>query len=279
MQISTLLENFEIKELQQKFYAYFENGYVFEEFLKEYLIKIGLDEVEITQKTRDGGIDIKAIRKGIGDFSETDKTYYYIQAKRYDLKNKIGVRTIRELKGTIPFGYKGMLITTSDFTSDVLNEAKNDQSKPVVLVNGESLVTSCIDNGIGFVFKPIFSKKQMDIFLRKEMKNFSKIENTYIVENQDKYIEKNITSNDIRARIISVPSSIMALLEGEKSEILVNDEKKYIFSINKRRNYFARVTEFLREYKLLTNDGVIVPKKAKWFFDKKKGTIKIYIEE
>lgn len=279
MQISTLLENFEIKELQQKFYAYFENGYVFEEFLKEYLIKIGLDEVEITQKTRDGGIDIKAIRKGIGDFSETDKTYYYIQAKRYDLKNKIGVRTIRELKGTIPFGYKGMLITTSDFTSDVLNEAKNDQSKPVVLVNGESLVTSCIDNGIGFVFKPIFSKKQMDIFLRKEIKNFSKIENTYIVENQDKYIEKNITSNDIRARIISVPSSIMALLEGEKSEVLVNDEKKYIFSINKRRNYFARVTEFLREYKLLTNDGVIVPKKAKWFFDKKKGTIKIYIEE
>lgn len=279
MQISTLLENFEIKELQQKFYAYFENGYVFEEFLKEYLIKIGLDEVEITQKTRDGGIDIKAIRKGIGDFSETDKTYYYIQAKRYDLKNKIGVRTIRELKGTIPFGYKGMLITTSDFTSDVLNEAKNDQSKPVVLVNGESLVTSCIDNGIGFVFKPIFSKKQMDIFLRKDIKNFSKIENTYIVENQDKYIEKNITSNDIRARIISVPSSIMALLEGEKSEVLVNDEKKYIFSINKRRNYFARVTEFLREYKLLTNDGVIVPKKAKWFFDKKKGTIKIYIEE
>lgn len=189
------------------------------------------------------------------------------------------MRTIRELKGTIPFGYKGMLITTSDFTSDVLNEAKNDQSKPVVLVNGESLVTSCIDNGIGFVFKPIFSKKQMDIFLRKEIKNFSKIENTYIVENQDKYIEKNITSNDIRARIISVPSSIMALLEGEKSEVLVNDEKKYIFSINKRRNYFARVTEFLREYKLLTNDGVIVPKKAKWFFDKKKGTIKIYIEE
>lgn len=53
MQISTLLENFEIKELQQKFYAYFENGYVFEEFLKEYLIKIGLDEVEITQKTRE----------------------------------------------------------------------------------------------------------------------------------------------------------------------------------------------------------------------------------
>ena len=68
MQISDTLREKEIVELQEKFYKYFETGYVFENFLKEYLLKIGLDEVEITQRSRDGGIDLKAIRKGIGDF-------------------------------------------------------------------------------------------------------------------------------------------------------------------------------------------------------------------
>lgn len=93
---------------------------------------MGLDEVQITQRSRDGGIDLTAIRKGVGDFSEIDITRYYIQAKRYSMDSKIGSRTIRELKGTIPFGHKGMLITTSDFTKDAVTESANDPSKPVV---------------------------------------------------------------------------------------------------------------------------------------------------
>lgn len=78
---------------------------------QDILLKIGLDEVEITQRSRDGGIDLKAIRKGIGDFSDIDVERYYIQAKRYKPKNKISVKSVRELKGTMPFGYKGILIT------------------------------------------------------------------------------------------------------------------------------------------------------------------------
>ena len=75
MQISSNLSKQEITELQQKFYEYFETGYAFEEFLKEYLLKMGLDEVEITQRSRDGGIDLKAVRKGVGDFSDIDITH------------------------------------------------------------------------------------------------------------------------------------------------------------------------------------------------------------
>ena len=76
MQISSNLSEQELTELQQKFYEYFETGYAFEEFLKEYLLKMGLDEVEITQRSRDGGIDLKAVRKGVGDFSDIDITNY-----------------------------------------------------------------------------------------------------------------------------------------------------------------------------------------------------------
>ena len=57
MQVSSNLSDTEIKALQQKFYEYFETGYAFEDFLKESLLKMGLDEVEMTQRSRDGGVD------------------------------------------------------------------------------------------------------------------------------------------------------------------------------------------------------------------------------
>lgn len=73
MKISDNLSEQEIESLLENFYKYFETGYIFEDFLKEYLLKIGLDEVEVTQRSRDGGIDLKAIRKGVGNFSEIDQ--------------------------------------------------------------------------------------------------------------------------------------------------------------------------------------------------------------
>lgn len=276
MNISTLSDN-ELLSIQAEFYNYFETGYDFEEFLKEYLIKMGLDEVEITQRSRDGGVDLTAIRKGVGDFSEIDITNYFIQAKRYALENRIGVREIRELKGTIPFGYKGIFICTSSFTEDAKKEAINDISKPVVLVDGRSLVQSCIDNGIGFIFKPVFSLEKMNKLLNKDKvakKNLNPIENNY-----SDYIEKTITSNDVRSRIISIPSSIMKLIPGfmQKIDVVIND-KTYSLTINRSRNYLAGVTSILRDYNLLSMDNVITSKNARWSFDTEKNLIKLYIE-
>lgn len=280
MQISSSLSDEEFEELQQKFYKYFETGYAFEEFLKEYLLKMGLDEVEVTQRSRDGGVDLTAIRKGVGDFSEIDITHYYIQAKRYSMKNKINVKSVRELKGTIPFGYKGMFITTSDFTHDAVKESSNDPSKPVVLINGKSLITSCIDNQIGFVFKPIFSSKQMDIFVKK---NKPEKQLPINIENKstDDYIEKTITTNDIRARIVSVPSTIMNQINisFNRMDVIVNDSDIYSFNINRSRKYFGGVTAFLRDYNMISDEGVITPKQSKWKYDDKNIIVKLYIEE
>ena len=189
MQVSLSPSDKEIEELQQKFYKYFKTGYDFEDFLKEYLLKMGLDEVEVTQRSRDGGVDLKAIRKGVGDFSEVDVTHYYIQAKRYNLNHKVSVRDIRELKGTMPFGYKGMFITTSFFTKDAVDESGNDLSKLVVTVDGKALVTSCIDHGIGFLFKPIFSTSQMNSFFHKD-KNVNTKDNI-LPDDSKNYIENN----------------------------------------------------------------------------------------
>lgn len=278
MQISSMLTVEEIESFQQEFYSYFETGYAFEEFLKEYLSKMGLDEVEVTQRSRDGGIDLTAIRKGVGDFSEIDITHYYIQAKRNALKSKVSVQKVRELKGTIPFGYKGMFITTSDFTADALTEATNDPSKPVVAISGKALVMSCIDNEIGFLFKPMFSKTQMDLFLNKTTTTVAAPQ-IATVHNAIE-IEKVITPNDIRARIISIPKTIMNAFGDDMTsvKVQVNDTKEYTFNIIRGRNYFGGVTAFLKEFNMLSDDGVITSKKCKWQYDAANKVVKLYLE-
>lgn len=244
---------------------------------------MGLDEVEITQRARDGGIDLKAIRKGVGDFSDIDITHYYIQAKRYAITNKITVSKVRELKGTIPFGYKGILITTSDFTADAIDEAGNDPSKPVVLINGKSLVMSCIDHEIGFIFKPIFSKRQMDLFLRRnsDIQNIADVSVSHTTLLQENVIEKTITANDIRARIVSIHSSIIKQFEDQqkKIKVIANADKQYEFNINKGRNYFGSVTTFLRDYNMLSDEGIITPKQCKWCYNSDTKIVNLHIEE
>lgn len=278
MQISSMLTAEEIESFQQEFYSYFETGYAFEEFLKEYLSKMGLDEVEVTQRSRDGGIDLTAIRKGVGDFSEIDITHYYIQAKRNALKSKVSVQKVRELKGTIPFGYEGMFITTSDFTADALTEATNDPSKPVVAISGKALVMSCIDNEIGFLFKPMFSKTQMDLFLNKMTTAVAAPQ--AVTANVDIEIEKAITPNDIRARIVSIPKTIMNAFSDDMANIKVqvNDNKEYTFNIIRGRNYFGGVTAFLKEFNMLSDDGVITSKKCKWQYNAANKVVKLYLE-
>lgn len=280
MQISSLLTEQEISKLQNDLYSYFSTGYEFEEFLKEYLIKMGLDEVQVTQRSRDGGVDLTAIRKGVGDFSEIDITHYYIQAKRNSPRSKISVNKIRELKGTIPFGYKGMFITTSDFTGDAASEAINDPSKPVVAINGKSLVMSCIDNSIGFTFKPVFSKEQMDKFWKKELTTTETQVDFQDIDTIN-YIEKTITSNDVRARIISIPTAIIKQFDDSQvsAKVIVNNDKEYQLNINKGRNYFGSVTSLLREYGLISGDGVITPKQCKWLYDSANKIVQLIIED
>lgn len=275
-------KNVEITEKQysefiEKFYNCFETGYVFEEFLKSYLEKIGFDEVMVTAKSRDGGVDLKAIRKGIGDFSDADKVDYYVQAKRYKPDTTISVKTIRELKGTIPFGNKGMLITTAKFSKDAISEATNDQSKQVVLVDGRKLIESCIDNEIGFVFVPTFS----EFGLRKVLNQ----ENTSVKEDRNKstlkadiVIDKLITSNDIRARIISVPKDIINKIpeKDDKVEIIINETDVEMVSVRRDRSYFAGVTSIFKKYGLIQEDGTYCPVKAKWVYS--EGKINIYIK-
>ena len=266
MRKNAIIDNNQFNNLINQFYSYFETGYAFEEFLKIFLEKIGLDEVTITQRSRDGGVDLTAKRAGVGGFSEADEVEYYIQAKRNKPGKPIPVTKIRELKGTLPFGYKGIFITTTSFSADAIKESNNDISKPVILIDGKSLIESCIEHEIGFLFIPKFSKIEMDR-LTRDGRTVRQETNVQTIE-----VEKQITANDIRAQILRIPKAIIQLVptEANEYEVTFNGTTKKLLSIDKHRVYFAKVADIYRKFGLVDDEGVYSPKRAIWSFSADK---------
>lgn len=137
-----------INEFLEQFYSYFESGYAFEEFLKVYLEKIGLDEVVVTQRSSDGGIDLEAVRYGVGGFAGADAVDYFVQAKRNKPGTTIPIEKVRALRGVMPSGSKGIFITTASYSKKTEEFVDADPSRPIILIDGKSLVESCIDKMI-----------------------------------------------------------------------------------------------------------------------------------
>lgn len=87
----------------------------FEEVVTEIFRAKGF-EVELTQRTADGGKDIIAVSTDLLGI----KNKYFIECKRYDKDNKVGVSVVRALHGvkyTKDGPNKTILVTSSTFTS------------------------------------------------------------------------------------------------------------------------------------------------------------------
>lgn len=107
-------------------------GYEFENYISTLLTKMGF-EVEVTQYSNDGGIDLIATyEKPI--FSGK----YIVQCKKW--ATSVGQPEVRDLYGVVmdQRANKGILITTSDFTAQAYDFAKG---KNIELINGKVLNT------------------------------------------------------------------------------------------------------------------------------------------
>lgn len=268
-----------INEFLEQFYGYFESGYAFEEFLKVYLEKIGLDEVVVTQRSSDGGIDLEAIRYGVGGLAGADSVEYYVQAKRNKPGTTIPIEKVRALRGVMPSGSKGIFITTAGYSKKTQEFVDADSTRPIILIDGKALVESCIDNEIGFVFTPVFSKNAMDALkdtsddLQLENRNSDADENIKLI------VDKQISANDIRARILRLPKAIIHLLpeKTQKVKVVFNGLAPKDLTIAKNRVYLAGVTDLYKDSGLITEDGSYNPCKAIWKYSEDK--IEIVIKE
>lgn len=258
------------KEYIQALYDCFVSPRDFELFLNHFLQKIGFEEVVTTQYVGDKGIDLTCIKKGI-DVGGIDTINYYIQAKRYKLSNKVQAKEIRDLKGSTKRDKNGnvlncnfinVLITTSDFTKGAIEEAISNPNNPTILINGEKLLDMCIENGIGFTYKPVLVKEA----IKSLFADTSTCDTTPIITIENDYIvSREITANDIRARILIIPQLIKNTIGSNDETIsVVFNGTSYQLNIDKTRRYLGGVTDIYKQSGLINEDNIFISKQAKW---------------
>ncbi len=117
----------------------------FEYLVAELLEKIGYENVEVTSRSGDKGIDVVG-NLTVGGLTDV-KTV--IQVKRYSEGNNISGNFITQLRGSAAIDQRGLIITTSNFTRSALVEAKAPNKMPVALVNGGKLIDLLLKYKVG----------------------------------------------------------------------------------------------------------------------------------
>lgn len=123
----------------------------FERFCKELLGQLGYQDVAVTRRSGDGGID------GYGDYRQgAVRIKSAFQAKRWT-DNPVGRPEIDRFRGAIQGDYDhGVFITTSRFTKDAENSSFRKGAITILLLDGSSITDLMLERGIGVVKEPIY---------------------------------------------------------------------------------------------------------------------------
>jgi len=136
----------------------------FEKLVVELLQKMGYggeikNAGEVTQYSNDNGID-GIIKEDVLGFGKI-----YIQAKRYQKENKIGIEDLNKFVGALAVAQssKGVFITTSSFTKNAIDYVnKLNNSTTLVLIDGEKLAEYIYDYALGMQTVQTIEIKKMD---------------------------------------------------------------------------------------------------------------------
>ena len=118
--------------------------YAFERLCSRILQAYGYEDVDVTKRSKDGGID------GVGYLSINLVRFKVVfQAKRYASNNKIDSTTVNALAGSKggEGAEKAILITTSDFTKEARKRALK---LGIDLINGNELIQLMYHKEIGY---------------------------------------------------------------------------------------------------------------------------------
>lgn len=117
----------------------------FEELVGEVLRNLNFENVQITGKTGDGGIDV------IGELvvAGVIRNSVCVQVKRW--RNNVQRGSVSELRGSLRPHQTGLFITTSDFSRQSIEEATDPYKAPISLMNGIELVDLLCEFGIGVI--------------------------------------------------------------------------------------------------------------------------------
>lgn len=118
--------------------------YAFERLSQRLLRECGFEDVKVTKKSKDGGIDGTGKIKLNGIFSFN----VVFQCKRY--KGVVGATEIRNFRGSMTTDIeKGVLITTGYFSKDAILEASTPGKQRIDLIDGENFISKLAEYSIG----------------------------------------------------------------------------------------------------------------------------------
>lgn len=176
--------------LMEKLYEM--DPFQFEFLIADLLKEIGYENVEVTRRSGDKGIDVSAnlTMDGITNV----KTI--IQAKRFKKGNNISGKIITQLRGSAEVDQRGLVITTSDFTKEAMKEAKAPNKMPVSLVNGEKLLLLLLKYGVG---------------VKNDIISIYSVDNEYFLNEED--IERKSPSFGKNRSLWPLPGGINSYIE------------------------------------------------------------------
>ena len=120
------------------------NPYSFEKLIQRLLREMGFEDVKVTKKSGDGGID------GTGKFKINGIFSFNIafQCKRY--KDPVGAPEIRDFRGSLTTDIeKAVFITTSTFSKAAMEEADTKGKQKIDLMTGEELISKLAEFEVG----------------------------------------------------------------------------------------------------------------------------------
>ncbi len=122
----------------------------FEQFARKLLRAYGFVEVEVTGVSGDGGIDgYGKLRLGLASMNVA------FQCKRWQAN--VGRPEVDKFRGAIQGEFEqGVFFATSDFTPQAREASLKKGAVPVILLNGESIVSLMIDKGVGVSRTPLY---------------------------------------------------------------------------------------------------------------------------
>ena len=107
----------------------------FERLCQRLLRESGFEQVTVTGRSGDGGID----GDGLLLVNKFVSFRVLFQCKRY--QGSVGAPVVRDFRGAMMGrADKGIILTTGTFTPDATREARRDGAPPIELVDGERLV-------------------------------------------------------------------------------------------------------------------------------------------
>lgn len=107
----------------------------FERFCQRLLRECGFQEVDVTGRSGDGGID----GNGVMEVNPLVSFKVLFQCKRY--QGSVGCPQVRDFRGAMMGrADKGIILTTGHFTAEAKKEAVRDGVPPIELVDGEKLL-------------------------------------------------------------------------------------------------------------------------------------------